>query len=529
MGPVMPLSSEELTELVARHPGRTVWELSRILTQNGGPAPTKKQLNAALYSTPGLHWKPGTGEKRLWYVSGLREAPTLVLDVEPEVQSDFSERLSLYPWQREALGWWRGRGHRGVVEAVTGAGKTRFALAAAAGQLERGKPVVVLVPTKELLFQWEREFRRWLIDALGMRFSIGFLGANRDDTFRSPDVLLATIQSAYRYYLLPNDPDGLLVADEVHHYGAEQWSLALEEKFDRRLGLTATYEREDSGLEEHLDPYFGGNVFAVDYARALADGVIAPFKIAFVAVRFSRAERQRYEEHDEKASRYRRKLVKVYGLPEDPFGDFMREVVHVAKGGEDEATGLARGYLNAFSKRRQTLAGAKEKFVRVADLSAAVREANKSILFAQTQEAAAEAVRHLGVQGINGAVLTSSMDMSERKEVFAAFEDGEHELVAAPRLLDEGIDVPDADLAIVLASSRSRRQMVQRMGRVVRKKEDGRLARLTVLYVEGTAEDPDVAHEDFLYLVTDVARDMAFFEPEASAREVCDYLNDWNA
>jgi hypothetical protein len=108
-------------------------------------------------------------------------------------------------------------------------------------------------------------------------------------------------------------------------------------------------------------------VFEVDYAQALADDVIAPFKIAFIAVRFSWGERQRYEEHDEKASRYRRKLVKVYGLPEEPFGDFMREVVHLAQGGQGEATGLARGYLDAFSKRRQALASAKEKFTRVAD------------------------------------------------------------------------------------------------------------------------------------------------------------------
>ncbi len=527
----MSLPPETLINLVAQNPGRTVRELRRILARNGGFDLTKKQLNAALYDTPSLQWKPGTGEKRLWYVSGLREAPAaLVLDVEREIRPDLSERLSLYPWQREALDWWREREYQGVVEAVTGAGKTRFALAAAAEQLDRGKPVVVLVPTKELIVQWEREFRRWLMETLGMRFSIGFLGGGRDDTFKSPDVLLATIQSAYRYYLLPHSPDGLLIADEVHHYGAEQWSMALEPKFDRRLGLTATYEREDSGLEEHLDPYFGENVFPVDYARALADDVIAPFKIAFVAVRFSRGERQRYEQHNEKASRYRRKLINVHGLPEDPFGNFMREVVHLARGGEGEATGLARGYLDAFSKRRQALAGAREKFARIADLAPAVRRADKSILFAQTQEAAAEAVRCLSEQGIDGAVLTSDMDMSERKEVFAAFEEKDgHELVAAPRLLDEGVDVPAADLAIVLASSRSRRQMVQRMGRVVRKKEDGRLARLAVLYVEGTSEDPGVAHEDFLYLVTNVARDIKHFEPHASVREVCGYLNDWSA
>src|SRR3977135_3487546 len=82
------------------------------------------------------------------------------------------------------------------------------------------------------------------------------------------------------------------------------------------------------------------------------------------------------------------------------------------------------------------------------------------------------------------ASLHADMDLSERRKVFAGFEDGTHELVAAPRLLDEGIAVPAADLALVLASSRSKRQMIQRMGRVVRRKDDGRIARVAIVYVE---------------------------------------------
>jgi hypothetical protein len=94
------------------------------------------------------------------------------------------------------------------------------------------------------------------------------------------------------------------------------------------------------------------------------------------------------------------------------------------------------------------------------------------------------------------------MDLEARARVFGGFEDGKHELIAAPRLLDEGIDVPSADLALVLASSRSRRQMIQRMGRVLRPKPDGRHARLAIFYVEGTSEDPgQTAHEGFLELI----------------------------
>lgn len=442
--------------------------------------------------------------------------------------SDWPEELSLYPWQREALDWWRDRSYQGVVEAVTGAGKTRFALAAAEHQIRCGGRVAVIVPTRELLYQWKREAEKLLLSACGMRISIGLLGGGHRDNLRRSNILFATVQSARDYPLLPDAESGLIIADEVHRYGAEKWSKVLSPNFDRRLGLTATYEREDTGLENFLDPYFGHRKFSVDYRRALADNVIAPFKIAFIAVRFSPHERELYEESSKRADKYKKRLVNDYDIPEEPFGDFMREVTRLSKSGEEGAK-FAGFYLSAFSKRRQVLAGATAKYERVADLTAAVRAADRTILFAQTKEAASEAASRFAELGVNSAVLNSSMDMSERKEVFAAFEDGEHELVAAPRLLDEGVDVPSADLAIVLASSRSRRQMVQRMGRVVRKKQDGRVARLAVLYVEETSEDPNSAHEDFLYLVTGVARDVRHFPSTASAAEVCRYLNEWNS
>jgi superfamily II DNA or RNA helicase len=516
-----------LVDLVARHPGCTARELHRILIREGGPSLTKSRLNSALYSNPCLYYQSSTGVPK-WYADCPPPFETLPLNIKASVWNGNLANISLYPWQQQALDWWRECGYQGVVEAITGAGKTRVALEAAVQQLRRGKPVVIVVPTQELLSQWEHEIKRILVETLGMRITIGFLGGGCDDNHWKPDVLITTVQSGYRKWLLPHSPDGLLIADETHRYGAEQWSRVLEEKFDWRLGLTATYEREDSGVEEFLNPYFGGNVFRIDYRRALDDEVIAPFKIAFVAVGFSPSERAEYEACDESARKYKRKLIKGYGLPEEPFGDFMREVVKLRSSEEDGAR-LAGFYLSAFAKRREVLADAREKFVRLMDLSAAIRSADRSILFAQTQEAARAAIDYLSVCDIKGEVLTSDMDMAHRKQVFAAFEDGDHELVAAPRLLDEGIDVPAADLAIVLASSRSRRQMVQRMGRVVRKKEDGRLARLVVLYVEDTSEDPEVAHEDFLYLVTDVAEDIRYFNREASADEICEYLNDWTS
>ena len=345
------------------------------------------------------------------------------------------------------------------------------------------------MPTTDLQGQWHGEISRHLIRGAGLRAKVGMLGDGQQASLASCDILVATVQSAHRRQLNPPATGALLIADEVHHYGAEAWSRALEEGFDRRLGLTATYERDDDGVESILDPYFGSFRYPLGYREALDDDVIAHFKIAFVGVRFGRTELRDYEEQDERARKKRSLLVSQYGLTPEPFGIFMREVARLSKSGDDGAK-QAGLYLSAFSKRRQLLAKARGKFEILADLAPAIRAADRSILFTQTVEAAQEAVGIIERKGLSGGVLHAMLERPDRRDVFDAFRDGNFSLIAAPKLLDEGVDVPDADLAIVLATSRSRRQMIQRMGRVVRKKSDGRKARLAVLFVEGTSEDP---------------------------------------
>ena len=97
--------------------------------------------------------------------------------------------------------------------------------------------------------------------------------------------------------------------------------------------------------------------------------------------------------------------------------------------------------------------------------------------------------------------------------------------MCAPRILEEGVDVPAADLGIVAAASSSHRQMVQRMGRVLRKKSDNRRARFAVLFVEDTIEDPLWgAHEVFLDDMTQSADQVRVFRFGASATELAAYL-----
>jgi RNA polymerase primary sigma factor len=519
---------DALHTLVERYPGSDKQQLVRLLAQHGHPGHTKTEVNRVLYRHPErFTWvvSPDGGEQRLWY---LVEAPPAVPEALLEAEEgDFP--FELYPWQEQAIATWAEHGYRGVVEAVTGAGKTRVALAAAYMSLLVDRKVAVVAPTVPLVKQWADQFEAHLRGAFpAMR--IGRLGGGASDSLSDHDVLIATATSASKWRLLPEGyaDGGLLIADECHHYGAETWSKALEEEFDERLGLTATYDREDGGQEAYLDPYFGGVCYSMGFPEALNEGVVAPFKIAFVGTRFTLAEAEAYDEHAERATRYRRQLINEFGLPPQPFGEFMRAVGRLHHAGEGRGSLVAGFYLSAFTKRRAALAAAESKYARLAELAGAVRRAERTIVFAQTRGAAQKAVRALRALDIRGEVLDATMPIDDRQTVLAEFERGEHELVAAPQLLDEGIDVPAADLAIILASSRSKRQMIQRMGRVLRKKRDGRAARIVVLYVADTTEDPEQDEvEDFLDEILDAAYDEVNFGPEHTGAQVVRYLNDW--
>lgn len=238
--------ADALHTLVRAHPGSDKAALARHVAKLGYPRVTTSEVNSILYRIRDIEWRPGLGDQRLWFPKS------------PPPTSELTN-LRLYPWQQRALRAWQARHHRGVIEAVTGAGKTRVAIAAAAEVLSMGGGVVIVVPSKDLMRQWKAEIDRLIVRGLGLRPRVGFMGDGDVATLASHDVVIATAQSGSRWQLYPSTTS-LLIADECHHYGADIWSQVLEDGFTRRLGLTATYDREDNGIRDFLNPYFGGRV-----------------------------------------------------------------------------------------------------------------------------------------------------------------------------------------------------------------------------------------------------------------------------
>lgn len=388
-------------------------------------------------------------------------------------------RVPLYDWQRDALIAWDDADRRGVVQAVTGAGKTRVGLAAIEDAHRLGRQSVVIVPTLALVRQWISAIAK-LLPQVRIRTRL------RSD--RPWDVMVTTVQSAMRRPALTR-PGGLIVADECHRYGAESYSLALNNAYQWRLGLSATVERGDDG-DEILQGYFGGVCFDLGYRRATADQLVAPFKFAFAAVPLSSQERAEYDRLDGELKAARLPLVQRYGVPESPVAEFLKGVSALA---EDRTPGggggLARRYMAQFSRRKALLAETGMKYLVLAGLSPAVQASAGTIVFTQTQAAAQAAAEVLVAAGCSAAAVHSELDADEREQRLDMLKTGQITALSAPRILDEGVDVPDADLGVVMASNRSRRQMIQRLGRVLRKR-DHKVARFVVLYAEDSVEDP---------------------------------------
>ena len=435
-------------------------------------------------------------------------------------------------WQREAYVSWRESGLSATVEAVTGTGKTTLGALAAALAASHGRETLVLVPSKELLSQWYAVLCRDLPD-----LRIGRLGDGHRDTFRGffrrHDVIVAIINSAAAdggRFVVPRGGNGLLIADEVHRYGAPTWSRALRSEYDWRLGLTATYERSDDGLESILRPYFSETqIDGCSYARGLADGILAPFTVGLVPVDLAPHELEEYQELDSRLKKSMGALIHSYNCPAQPWGEFMKSVARLAEGGRGDyqATNLARRYQSDFHKRRALIAESQAKHSRVMALSSVARASHGTLMFAETKNAAGRIAHGLQDRGVIAAMYTSDTKPSERERLLAQFKAGSIDLLATAKLLKEGVDLPEADVAVIVAASSSRLEMIQRMGRVIRPKSDGRSATFLILYNRETNEDPALgAHEVFLSEMLDNAQEVVDLGGVETADEFLDwYLN----
>ena len=510
------------------NPSKTAVQIKQILDQSD---PLKKfsksQINSVLYNNPKVFKQndripPKWNALITWEQKITLEAKTDINGFDTSLYKGCPARV----WQKEALIKWKQKGYRGVIEAVTGTGKTKVGIIAAADAIALGNDVLILVPGGTLLNQWFDESRQ----NLGGSIQIGRFDMSHKDTFKEHHLIISTIQSARNKEIVPHSNEGLLIADEVHGYGSEKSSQALRDGYKYRLGLTATYDRNDNGLDEKLGPYFSPYKIYIPgkeiikgcgYARGLKDKILAEFRVAMIGIDFEPEEQNEYEYLDNSVKKIRTKLIQDHNCPIEPFGEYMRTVQTLSKGGHADYIGtyLARNFLNKFSERKKLLAVSTNKLDALKLLVKVIKHANRSLVFTETIESAENAVNLFNKFGIVARAFHGKLDPLLKNSLMYKFRTGAVSLLAAPKVLDEGIDVPEADVGIILAASHTKRQMIQRMGRIIRPKEDERPATFFILYIRHTSEDPECGtHESFLEEMNQHAMEVQKFSDDDRKR-----------
>jgi len=362
------------------------------------------------------------------------------------------------PYQEEALAAWTRQRGRGVVVLPTGAGKSQVACMAIDA---KRRAALVVAPTLDLVRQW--------FDLLRATFGVpvGLVGGGEHDV---RPLTVTTYDSAYLHMEHLGARFGLLVFDECHHLPGASYGLAARLALAPfRLGLTATPERGD-GREAELDELVGPIVYRKDIADLSGD-YLAEYDTERIAVDLAPAERAEY---DAERAIYRA-FVRDNGIRmSSPTGwsEFIMRSSRSAAG---------RRAMQAYRRQRELAFCAPAKLDYVEHLLDRHRD-GRTILFTQDNATCYAVSRRFLVPAI-----THQTKVRERSEILARLNEGSYGAVVTSKVLNEGVDVPEASVAIVISGSGSVREHVQRLGRILRKR-DGKRAVLYELVTDDTSE-----------------------------------------
>ena len=414
------------------------------------------------YSIPNTKWDARSGcyrSQALYYKdimeylekSGISYEDS-VLDLMP--CPDLSCNATLRDYQKKALEQWLLQ-RKGVVVMPTGSGKTVLALKI----IERvNSPVFIVVPTLDLVRQWKEELQMFDIE-------IGEYTGEKKDL---QAITVSTYDSAYINAENMGNRFKLLIFDEVHHLPGEGYRQ-IAEMFASpfRLGLTATYERED-GLHEEIPRLIGGKVYEIQ-TDDLAGEYLANYETKKIMVELTKKEQKEYEQCHKTFRNY---IVSRH-ITMRGSNDFRKIVM---RSGYDSK---ARDALLARNKAERIAYNSKGKIDKIQEL---LSKDDRIIIFTRYNDMVYEISKRFFIPCI-----TYRTDSHERKEVFNKFKTGEYSALVSSQVLDEGIDVPEANTGIIVSGTGSSREYIQRLGRLLRPRENKK-AVLYELVTKGTKE-----------------------------------------
>ncbi len=357
---------------------------------------------------------------------------------------DFKPKFHVEPrfYQTESIANWKQNERCGVVVLPTGAGKTHVAQMA----IEIcGRQTLVVVPTIDLMNQW--------YDVLLSTFNaeIGLIGGG---FYEIGAITVTTYASAFRHQERLGNQFGLVIFDECHHLPSEGYKYAAEFAIAPfRLGLSATPDRADGG-ENELERLVGKFVYRLE-AQELAGEYLADYTVERVEVDLSERERIAYQNERAIYIDFKRKMNLPYGQ------EGWRMFIMQSARSED-----GRRAMKAYRNQKKIALGTESKIQVLQDLLIRHRK-DKVLIFTAENEMVYRISNDYLIPAI-----THETNIKERRFWLEAFNKGDVLALATSKVLNEGVNIPDASVAIILSGSGSSREHIQRLGRILRKKGD---------------------------------------------------------
>jgi superfamily II DNA or RNA helicase len=364
-----------------------------------------------------------------------------------------------FPHQTEGLAAWWAAGGRGVVVLPTGTGKTHLANLCIN---KAARPALVVTPTIDLLNQWYDEL------TLCFASEVGLMGGGYYDI---KPLTVTTYDSAHLNMDRLGDRFGLVVFDECHHLpGPTFGRAAVCAVAPFRLGLTATPERVDNAHTQ-LDHLIGPIVYRREITQLRGD-YLAEYRIETLYVNLTAEERFRYEAAREKY----RGFLRDNGIDMREPGAWGRFLYSAFRSPEGK-----QAYL-AYREQRELALAAPAKINLLSRLLDR-HNGDRVLIFTHDNATVYKIARQFLVP-----VITHQTKTKERREILLRFNAGTYPIVATSRVLNEGVNVPEANVAVILSGSGSVREHVQRLGRILRK-SGAKEAQLYEVVTRGTVEE----------------------------------------
>jgi len=415
------------------------------------------------YALPHAKWDDRVGENRalgLHYrdIFDYLERSDIPYDDEvlelipcPDLQCD----IDLRPYQQEALDRWSAD-NRGVLVLPTGSGKTYLGMMA----IElMNAPAFVVVPTLDLVDQWREELEQFDVP----------IGEYTGREKQLEAITVSTYDSAYNHAENLGNRFKLLVFDEAHHLAAEGYRH-IAELFAApfRMGLTATYEREDEKHEE-LPRLLGGKVYEIG-TEELTGEYLSEYTVERISVDLTPGEQEQY---DEKVETFRNYLMSSNIQMRGP-SDYQKVVMR--SGNDPKAWAAVR----ARNAARKIAYSSQAKLDELGNLLETHRD-DRIIIFTRYNDLVHDIADRYFVPPI-----THKTPKDERRRILTRFKEDDYSAIVSSQVLDEGVNVPDANVGIILSGTGSSREYRQRLGRILRPSE--KPAKLYELVSRGTGE-----------------------------------------